>query len=64
MKIMAIILFLILSINAQSNSFRAFGDESIDDKLINDWKKLEIKNGEGFHEGEKIIFLDYDFEAR
>ena len=35
MKKSATILLLILSINAQSNSFRVFGDESINENLNN-----------------------------
>ena len=39
-----------------------FNNKPVDfDKLINNWKKLEIKDGEGFYDGKKIMFVDYDY---
>ena len=47
----------------ESTAGGLFKNQPVDfDKLINDWKKLEIKDGEGFYDGEKIIFLDYNYE--
>ena len=56
MKKVATVLFLILSINAQSNSFRVFGDESINENFNKSSVFLQNTN---FDEIDKY---DYKFE--